>query len=83
LKKVVKWHIENESKVIKRLADAVKKTENKRIKFLLQAIMTDEKRHHQLLEAIMETIVKGETITNDEWWDIMWKNIPFHGSPGG
>jgi rubrerythrin len=61
----------------------VTKIENKRIKFLLKAIMTDEKRHHQLLKSIMKTIVKGKTITNDEWWDMMWKNVPFHGSLGG
>jgi Na+/phosphate symporter len=83
LKKVVKWHIENESKVIKRLEDAVKRTDNKRIRFLLQAIAADEKRHHQLLDAIMDIVVKGETITDDEWWEMMWKNVPFHGSPGG
>jgi len=83
LRKVVKWHIENEDKVIKRLEDAVKRTENKRIRFLLQAIVTDEKRHHQLLDAIMDIVVKGETITDDEWWEMLWKNVPFHGSPGG
>jgi len=83
LRRVVKWHIENEDKVIKRLEDAVKKTENKRIRFLLQAIVADEKRHHQLLDAIMDIVVKGETITNDEWWEMLWKNVPFHGAPGG
>lgn len=83
LRKVVKWHIENEDKVIKRLKDAVKRTENKRIKFLLQAIVADEERHHQLLDAIMDIVVKGETITDDEWWEMLWKNVPFHGSPGG
>jgi len=83
LRKVVKWHIENENKVIKRLEDAVKKTENKKIKFLLQAIVADEKRHHQLLDAIMDIVVKGETITDDEWWEMLWKNVPFHGAPGG
>lgn len=83
LRKVVKWHIENEDKVIKRLEDAVKRTENKRIKFLLQAIVADEKRHHQLLDAIMDIVVKGETITDDEWWEMLWKNVPFHGAPGG
>jgi rubrerythrin len=83
LKKVVKWHIENEAKVIKRLEDAVKKTRDKRIKFLLQAIVGDEKRHHQLLNAIMNIVVKGETITDDEWWQMLWKNVPFHGAPGG
>jgi len=83
LRKVVKWHIENENKVIKRLEDAVKKTENKRIRFLLQAMVADEKRHHQLLDAIMDIVVKGETITDDEWWEMLWKNVPFHGAPGG
>jgi len=83
LRKVVKWHIENEDKVIKRLEDAVKRTENKRIRFLLQAIVADEKRHHQLLDAVMDIVVKGETITDDEWWEMLWKNVPFHGAPGG
>jgi rubrerythrin len=83
LKKVIRWHIENENKVIKRLEEAVKKTENKRIRFLLQAIVADEKRHHQLLDAIMDIVVKGETITDDEWWEMLWKNVPFHGAPGG
>jgi len=83
LRKVVKWHIENENKVIKRLEDAVKRTENKRIRFLLQAIVADEKRHHQLLDAMMDIVVKGETITDDEWWEMLWKNVPFHGAPGG
>jgi len=83
LKKVAEWHIENEEKIIKRLQDTVKKTENRRIKFLLQAIVTDEKRHHQLLNTIMDIVVKGETITDDEWWEMLWKNVPFHGAPGG
>jgi rubrerythrin len=83
LKKVVKWHIENEDKVIKRLEVAVRKTKDKRIKFLLQAIVADEKRHHKLLDAIMNVVVKGETITDDEWWEMLWKNVPFHGAPGG
>jgi len=83
LRKVVKWHIENEEKIIRRLDDAAKKTGNKRIRFLLRAIAADEKRHHQLLDAIMDIVVKGETITNDEWWEMLWKNVPFHGAPGG
>jgi len=83
LRKVVKWHIENESKIIKRLENAIKRTENERIRFLLKAVLADEKRHHQLLDAIMDIVVKGETITNDEWWEMLWKNVPFHGAPGG
>jgi len=83
LKRVAKWHIENEEKIIKRLRDAIKKAKSDRVKFLLRAIVADEKRHHQLLDTIMEIVVKGETITNDEWWEMLWKNVPFHGAPGG
>jgi len=83
LKRVVRWHIENEDKIIKRLQDAIKKTDDERIRFLLRAIVADEKRHHKLLDAIMDIVVKGETITNDEWWEMLWKNVPFHGAPGG
>jgi hypothetical protein len=43
----------------------------------------DEKRHHELLKEILEILVKGETITESDWWDVLWKNVPFHGSPGG
>jgi len=83
LEEVVRWHIENEEKLIGRLREAINKTHNERVKFLLESILTDEKRHHDLLNMIMNAVVKGETITNQEWWDIIWKNAPFHGAPGG
>jgi rubrerythrin len=80
---VVRWHIEMEEKLIGLLTEAINKTANKRVKFLLESILTDEKRHHELLKSVMEIIVKGETITDQDWWDIMWKYTPFHGAPGG
>jgi rubrerythrin len=83
LKDVVSWHIKNEEKVIGHVEETIRKVSNKKIKFLLESIQEDEKRHHELLKTIMDTIGKGETITNDEWWEIMWRNVPFHGSPGG
>jgi len=83
LKQVVKWHIENEEKLISRLQEAINKTSNDRVKFLLESILADEKRHHDLLNLVMDIVVKGETISDQDWWDIIWKNVPFHGAPGG
>ncbi len=83
LEEVVKWHIENEEKLIERLQEAINKTANERVRFLLESILADEKRHHDLLNMVMNIIVKGETITDQDWWDIIWKNVPFHGAPGG
>jgi hypothetical protein len=65
------------------LRETKDKTANDRIKFLLESILEDEKRHHDLLNLVMGIIVKGETITDEEWWDLMWKYVPFHGAPGG
>jgi len=83
LNEVVSWHINKEEKLMKRLEDAIKKTSDKKVLFLLQSIAADEKRHHELLKTIMDTVVRGETISEDEWWEIIWKNVPFHGAPGG
>jgi len=83
LQEVVSWHIEIEEKIMKRLREAIDKTSNERVKFLLESIFADEKRHHDLLNMVMEIIVKGETITDQDWWEIMWRYVPFHGAPGG
>lgn len=83
LEEVVRRHIEGEERVISRLQEAINKTSNERVKFLLESILADEKRHHDLLNMVMNIVVKGETITDQDWWDIIWKNVPFHGAPGG
>jgi rubrerythrin len=82
-KKLVERHIAMEAELIEKLSKVVPTIESRKVKLLLEAILADEKRHHELLNMILEIIVRGETITEDDWWDILWKNVPFHGSPGG
>ena len=76
-------HINLEAMIIKKLGEVIPSVENDKVKLLLQAILADEKRHHALLKKVLETIVRGETITDNEWWDVLWENVPFHGTPGG
>jgi rubrerythrin len=83
LNEVASKHIIDEEKALREVDSFIKKVEDKKIKFLLESIRADERRHHDLLKTIMDVIGRGETITKDEWWEIMWKNVPFHGSPGG
>ena len=83
LKQDVKKHIENEEGVIRRLKKVIEETRNEKVKFLLESIATDEERHHALLSEIMNIVVRGETITEADWWDFLWRNVPFHGAPGG
>ncbi len=72
-----------EAELIKKLEKVVPTLENKKVKFLLNSILADERRHHAMLKVVLEIIVKGETITEDDWWELLWKNVPFHGAPGG
>lgn len=81
--KLVKKHIEIEAKLIKVLQEKIPKIENEKVVFLLKAILEDECRHHAMLKMVLEIIVHGETITEADWWKMLWENVPFHGAPGG
>ncbi len=80
---LVEKHIEIESTLIKRLEVMIPNIENKKVVFLLKNILADECRHHAMLKLVLEIIVHGETITEEDWWKLLWENVPFHGAPGG
>ena len=80
---LVEKHIRLEAELIKKLEKMMPTIENKKVAFLLDAILTDERRHHAMLKTVLEIIVHGETITEADWWELLWKNVPFHGAPGG
>jgi len=82
-KALVEKHIRMEAELIKKISKVLPNVENEKVKLLLNAILEDEKRHHELLKMVLEIIVRGETITEADWWDLLWKNVPFHGAPGG
>jgi rubrerythrin len=82
-RELVKKHIEIEAKLIKVLQEKIPEIENEKVVFLLKAILEDESRHHAMLKMVLEIIVNGETITEADWWKMLWENVPFHGTPGG
>lgn len=82
-KDLVEKHIQMEAELIKKIGKVLPTVKDSKVRLLLNAILEDEKRHHGLLKEVLEILVKGETITEADWWDIIWKDVPFHGSPGG
>jgi rubrerythrin len=80
---LVEKHIKLESELIEKLDKELPTIENKKVAFLLKAILADERRHHALLKNVLEIIVHAETITEEDWWKILWEEVPFHGAPGG
>jgi rubrerythrin len=82
-KDLVEKHVQMEAELIGKIGKMLPSVKDKKVKLLLNAILSDEKRHHELLKKVLEILVKGETITEADWWDILWKDVPFHGAPGG
>jgi rubrerythrin len=82
-RELVEKHIRLEAQIIETLKNVVPSVTNKKVKLLLEAILSDELRHHDLLKKVLDILVKGETITDADWWDVLWENVPFHGAPGG
>lgn len=80
---LVEKHIQLEANIIKKLQDVVPSIQNEKVKLLLSTILSDELRHHALLKKVLSILVRGETITDNDWWDVLWENVPFHGAPGG
>lgn len=81
IQEVIRKHIEIEELMLRRVTEAMSKTENRNVRFLLESIAADEKRHHDLLLKIRDTLIRGQTITEDEWWEFVWGSVPFHGAP--
>lgn len=82
-KDLVEKHIQMEAELIEKIGSVLPAVKDNKVKLLLSAILEDEKRHHGLLKQVLEILVKGETITEADWWDVLWKDVPFHGAPGG
>jgi rubrerythrin len=83
LKRITEKHIVDEEKAISALDEFMPRLKDAKAKFLLESILADERRHHKLLMKIVDLVVKKEAITEEDWWEILWKNVPFHGAPGG
>ena len=80
---LVEKHIQLEADLIGKIENILPKIDNKKVQFLIESILTDERRHHAMLKTVLDLIVHGETITEADWWELLWENAPFHGAPGG
>jgi len=80
---VVKRHIETESKMLESVKLMLEETSDPRLKLLLEAIREDEAKHHALLVSIRDKLATAETLREQELWDMIWKESPWHGTPGG
>ncbi len=75
-RELVERHIAMEEEVITRLEAMIPEVENEKVSFLLETIIADERRHHRVLLNVQELLVRGETVTEEDWWDAVWGDVP-------
>lgn len=80
----IEYHIKTEEDMIKYLKEVLEKgVKNKAVRFFLEVLLRDELYHHALLKQVHEMIIRRETFTESDLWELIWKEATFHGTPGG
>ena len=70
---VIEEHVEIERKMLEDFGRIVDKTEDNRIRFILQDIISDEKRHHAIMKRVHELMCEGEKVQDQKWWDFLFR----------
>lgn len=83
ISEVIEKHIETEAKMLEEARQLLQSTSDPRAKLLLAAIVEDEAKHHALLVSVKKRIAEPEAFTEETMWDMVWKESPWHGTPGG
>jgi rubrerythrin len=72
-RRVIEKHVEVERKMLEDFQKIVDKTEDNRIRFILQDIISDEKKHHAIMKRVHELVCEGEKVQNQRWWDFLFR----------
>ncbi len=83
IKEGIKKHIEQEAEMVRLTAELLDKVSDPKLKLILQMIHDDEVRHHKLLLSLQKKIAEAETLTEADVWEMIWKDVAYHGAPGG
>ncbi len=75
----LRLHIEKEQEMLDAARQLMEEVKDERVQKLLIMIYEDELMHHPFLESFLETILKRETITEEDIWDMLFRDLPTHG----
>jgi len=71
--KSIQKHQEMEHEMLENFKKIVDLTEDKRVRFILQNIISDEKRHHAIIKRVHQLVSEGEKIKDEKWWDFLYR----------
>jgi hypothetical protein len=79
LEERLKLHIEKEKEMLEAVTGLLEEVEDDRIKKLLIKVYEDELMHHPFMANFLELVIKRETITEQDIWDMLFRDLPTHG----
>jgi hypothetical protein len=75
----LKKHEAVEGNMIKTVDDLLAKTNDERIRMMLNHIKSDEIRHHLLIENLTKMVAKKEVILEKDMWNQLFRDVLTHG----
>ena len=81
LEKSLRKHIETEEKMLKRVKELMDKVENEGAKRLLSEVYSDEVSHHPFMKQLLKLVLKGEDITEEDVFNMVFRDLPTGGAP--
>ncbi|MCW4013610.1 MAG: hypothetical protein NWF07_11550 [Candidatus Bathyarchaeota archaeon] len=79
LEEKLKLHIEKEKEMLEAVTKLMEEVKDDRIKKILIKIYEDELMHHPFMTSFLELVIKRETITEQDIWDMLFRDLPTHG----
>lgn len=73
LRGILERHVEIEREMLEALERTVDETEDVRIRFLLQDMISDERRHHALMKRAHELVCESNGVRDERWWDFLFR----------
>jgi rubrerythrin len=81
LEKHLRLHIEMEQEMINAAKGLMEEVEDQRVKKILTWIYEDELFHHPMMKVLLEVVLKREMISEEDVWDMLFRDLPTHGAP--
>ena len=81
LEKSLRKHIETEEKMLKRVKELMDTVENEGAKRLLSEVYSDEVSHHPFMKQLLKLVLKGEAITEEDVFNMVFRDLPTGGAP--
>lgn len=71
--KLIEMHVEIERRMLEEFERVVDRIKDSRIRFMVQNIIGDERRHHSIMKRLHGLVFEGEKVQDEKWWDFLFR----------